>query len=369
MQSLVETPSRNGDPSMTADTLLANRLQHATPAQRALHERFVQSITMAKRGYVQAAFYLATIADRKIHKVLGYQDLQTYSQEAAGLSPRMAVELSRLGRRLRDLPQIAQAIEDGSLSWGKARMIVASASPETEDEILDIARAHSERELREKLRKPRRRPPRKPTAPGKPATADPQPQPDLAIDQVPKQERIAVTLSFTPEEYARWEAALAGATRARGQSLASLHLAALQAQAPPRTAGDGPGTLLVILECPTCGRATTPTSRGEKPITRALLMASHCDAIAERSGHQGITRREIIPPSLRREVLRRDRYRCRVESCGHARHLEVHHRVPVAAGGRTELSNLITLCRRCHRMLHEQEQETRRAVSMGDRLE
>ncbi len=34
--------------------------------------------------------------------------------------------------------------------------------------------------------------------------------------------------------------------------------------------------------------------------------------------------------------------------CGSDRRLQVHHRVPLAAGGSNELSNLELLCHRCH---------------------
>ena len=55
--------------------------------------------------------------------------------------------------------------------------------------------------------------------------------------------------------------------------------------------------------------------------------------------------------SLRYDVLRRDGFRCVL--CGSAASdgikLEVDHIVPVSKGGRTELSNLRTLCDRCNR--------------------
>ena len=49
---------------------------------------------------------------------------------------------------------------------------------------------------------------------------------------------------------------------------------------------------------------------------------------------------------LRRQALDRDGWRCR--RCGRAGRLEVHHVKELASGGRNDLSNLETLCRRCH---------------------
>lgn len=58
----------------------------------------------------------------------------------------------------------------------------------------------------------------------------------------------------------------------------------------------------------------------------------------------------------RLEVLRRDDWTCR--NCGRKggptgdADLHAHHVVPVARGGRTEDSNLVTLCERCHVRAH-----------------
>jgi HNH endonuclease len=54
-----------------------------------------------------------------------------------------------------------------------------------------------------------------------------------------------------------------------------------------------------------------------------------------------------VPDSMRAAVLVRDGARCR--RCRGATHLEMDHIVPFSKGGKTEESNLQTLCRRCNR--------------------
>lgn len=51
--------------------------------------------------------------------------------------------------------------------------------------------------------------------------------------------------------------------------------------------------------------------------------------------------------AIRRSILDRDRHRCR--RCGATTALEVHHRIPLAAGGTNAPENLIVLCHACHR--------------------
>ena len=85
-------------------------------------------------------------------------------------------------------------------------------------------------------------------------------------------------------------------------------------------------------------------------MSSAEAAVAECDARVLVPGERN---RATIPPSMRREVLMRDRYRCRVRGCGHAGFLELHHIVPRSEGGENRPENLVTLCASCHRLLHE----------------
>jgi hypothetical protein len=63
-------------------------------------------------------------------------------------------------------------------------------------------------------------------------------------------------------------------------------------------------------------------------------------------------RTRAIPPSIRRALRLRDRG-CRFPGCTHTRHVHAHHVRHWADGGETKLSNLVELCGRHHRLLHE----------------
>jgi HNH endonuclease len=70
-------------------------------------------------------------------------------------------------------------------------------------------------------------------------------------------------------------------------------------------------------------------------------------------------RTRTIPPALRRALLHRDRS-CRFPGC-HVRFGEGHHVRHWAQGGPTTLSNLVLLCRRHHRSVHEEGYRIERA--------
>ncbi len=54
----------------------------------------------------------------------------------------------------------------------------------------------------------------------------------------------------------------------------------------------------------------------------------------------------------RKEILRRDGYRCSTPGCPHFAWLHIHHLVPFAKGGLTSEENLVCLCTRCHKNVH-----------------
>lgn len=74
-----------------------------------------------------------------------------------------------------------------------------------------------------------------------------------------------------------------------------------------------------------------------------------------------------IPPAIRRALRSRDAG-CRFPGCTHQRYLDAHHIEHWADGGETKLSNLVTLCRLHHRLVHEGQIRIETASSGGWRF-
>ena len=93
------------------------------------------------------------------------------------------------------------------------------------------------------------------------------------------------------------------------------------------------------------------------PVSAETARRIACDAgrvqITHRSGQILSVGRKTrtIPPPIRRALEFRDQG-CRFPGCT-SKHCDAHHIVHWADGGETKLSNLVLLCRRHHRLLHE----------------
>ncbi|HEX9123791.1 MAG TPA: DUF222 domain-containing protein [Actinomycetota bacterium] len=110
------------------------------------------------------------------------------------------------------------------------------------------------------------------------------------------------------------------------------------------------------------GRPPTPTSELDHvgPVGSQTARTLACDAsvmrvvMAGRSEPLDVGRRTpVVSPAMRRAVIVRDR-RCRFPGCDRPHTwCDAHHVVHWASGGPTALPNLVLLCRRHHRMVHQ----------------
>lgn len=323
-----------------------------TPQQESLHNNFRESARVLKKSLVRTIYYLGAIKHQKIHRMMGFRTIAEYAEQVAGFTPRQTSNFLNLARKLPEFQEVETAVEKGRLTWAQAQEICNKADPTDQQGWVEVAGQVSLKDLRKRLG--HRRPPRTPAGQPelKPSPGSPDPDP-----------RHFLSLRLTGEQLARWHTLLEHLMKTRGQSREEVLLEALAA-APASGQPGPPPYLIVILECPTCGQAKLPTNRGELPAPRALLEAARCDATVEdRDGH----RRATIPPRLRRLALRNARYRCQGPGCQATQFLEIHHRTPAAGGGADTADNLLVLCWRCHRALHQAEERAARVKGLAPR--
>jgi hypothetical protein len=73
---------------------------------------------------------------------------------------------------------------------------------------------------------------------------------------------------------------------------------------------------------------------------------SRCHTSLSAPSSPSVSRKEKIPPDMRKKVMERDRYRC--QHCGTHRDLSIDHIHPESLGGATTPTNLQVLCMPCN---------------------
>lgn len=274
------------------------------------------------------------------------------------LTPRAAREHVRVARRLPELPLIHGAFGRGELSYAKVRALTRVATAENEEELLELARVFTAAQLERTVRAYRRV-----------TTAEARELQEDAYLSVFWEDdgSLAIHGRLAPEDGAMFLRALdtmrdalwkqAGGSAeprpARQASNAEALIAVAEAALADADAdrpGDERYQVVVhvdegVLSHDGEGGCALDDGSAIAPETARRLA---CDASVVRNGRK--TR--AIPPTLRRALRARDRG-CRFPGCENRRFLDAHHVHHWARGGPTTLGNLVLLCRRHHRLVHE----------------
>jgi hypothetical protein len=292
------------------------------------------------------------------------------------LTPSVAREHERIGKRLAELPLIRGAFSRGALSYAKVSALTRVAEPATEEGLLELAEALTASQLSRCLAAYRR---------------------FSAAEAAENHEReflscfwdedgwLSLRGRLAAEEGAVFLRALEAARevlweRRRAEQRAaeparpvaeamrpsnSEALMALAELALAQPDGDRSGgeryQVVVHVDAETLaadadGRCALEDGQPLAPETARRLA---CDAsvveLREREDGSLLSlgrKRRTVSPALRRALAARDRG-CRFPGCDRTRFVDAHHVEHWSRGGETNLENLVQLCRRHHRLVHE----------------
>ena len=328
-----------------------------------------------------------------------------------GLAPGAAREKVRVARALADLPLLSDAMRRGVVSYSKVRAVTRVATPETEQTLLDVALAGTAAHVEQVVRAWRRVDRTAEAADDRRRHAS-----RVLHTWVDDDGMVVIRGRLAPEVGAvvrrALEAALdaerrAAATRDPGEpdpvdevagvapsfgqrqadALGIVAECALAGGLDSGTAGDRyqvvvhadaatlaedadvpAGTSLPAHAAAARPAATSAVARrgqaaleegGGIHVSAATVQRLACDStvVAMRHGPDGQVldvgrKTRTISPALRRALAARDN-QCRFPGC-QARRCDAHHIRHWAHGGTTALDNLVLLCRRHHRAVHEE---------------
>jgi hypothetical protein len=271
-----------------------------------------------------------------------------------------AQRITRISEALRSLPVLDRALSEGVLSLDQVAAAAEVATPGTDAELARIAVGK---------------------APSAIALAARRLVPPVVQDDKQLYERRALSMTWTPGrrelvfsgrlpleqgavfEQAIWEIAKtqrAADKKAAGSVLEwqeytadALVVLARQSGGVAGGVKRSPTTLIVHLS-----DDAPPMLEGAGPISPETAERLACDArrlTIKPSGRDLVHSRvgRCATYAQQRALYKRADGQCQYPGCTAARELEAHHVIAFEQGGRTELDNLILLCPRHHKLLHD----------------
>jgi len=332
---------------------------------------------MPRRHHVDPADVVAD--GRRLFERDGHLSAASWLATTFEMAWGTAREHVRIARALEEMPETRQALDAGELSMSAVRVLVATrdadppAFQRCETELVEAARIHSMQDLQRVAAYWRQAVERERSLEGD--------------EKVREQRRLHASVSFLG--MVRVDGDLDPET---GETLLTALRAVLDAESHSRREGDDrtPAQRRADALGEVCRQwldlAERPSVAGERPHVTVTVDADAiqgtsagiseldhvgpvhpdvarrlaCDAsimrvvMAGRSEPLDVGRRTpVVSPAMRRAVIVRDRH-CRFPGCDRPHTwCDAHHVVHWADGGPTALPNLVLLCRRHHRMVHQ----------------
>ena len=284
-----------------------------------------------------------------------------------GLDQRAAHEKVRVARALESLPLVAAAFERGELSYSKVRAITRVAHCGIEQALVDTARSIHTAGLEQIVSGIRRA-----RVLNHPERAEHQPAARRSVTyRYDEDGTVVMTARLPAEDHAVLRQAIDALLeedrkqvpieRRRADALVEVAARALDAGPSSSSTADRYQVVVHI----DAAVLTSDDPNGQCRIDNGPALAADtarrlcCDGSVVRlyTDHDGrpvavSAKTRTVPAAMRRALRTRDRT-CRFPGCTHHAWLDAHHHQHWTHGGPTNLDNLLLLCRRHHRAVHE----------------
>ena len=283
------------------------------------------------------------------------------------LDSRAAHEKVRVARALEHLPLIAAAFERGELSYSKVRAITRVAHPAIEQGLLDTARSIHTAGLEQIVTGIRRarvlnnpeRPENRPAGRRSVTFRHDDDGTVVMIARLPAEDHAVLANAL---DQAMDDEPSTPIAQRRADALVEIAARSL-ANAPAVSTGSADRYQVVVHvdaavlthddpngECHLENGAAITAETARRLSCDSNLVRLYQDADGRPVALSAKTR--VVPTAMRRALHARDRS-CRFPGCTHRAWLDAHHVHHWSDGGPTHLDNLLLLCRRHHRAVHE----------------
>jgi hypothetical protein len=376
------------DTDVIATARQADSLTHADALEREITDLCAQ-INAASYRLLQL---ISKLDDEAPWGAWGLQSCAHWLNWRCGISLNAAREKVRVAHALKDLPAISSAFESGQLSFSKVRALTRIADPANEAELLELAHHATAAQVEKLVRSYRYvgRLAEREQAMARHAARELTYYHDddgsLVIRaRLPAEEGAIVLQALN----AAMDAQYTGGNDEATTDDAAKDVTAVTSISEDRFAQRRADALTTMAEI-SLRQGPEPKPSAERYQAKRYQVVVHVTAETLAAGDAGRceldsgprlapdTARRIacdgsllritddaagnplnigrktraVPPAMHRALRSRD-HGCRFPGCTHNRFVDAHHIQHWANGGETSLHNLVLLCRRHHRLVHE----------------
>ena len=280
------------------------------------------------------------------------------------ISMNAAREKVRVAHALKDLPGVSEAFEKGQLAYSKVRAMTRVANRANEADLITYALRVTTQRVEERCRQMRH------VQPGATESANQAYESrGVSIIRNPDRGVMTITLEVPIEDGDVIVQALDKAAesqpddvmiedtswRARQADGAVAMARSYLAGASGKAGGNGDAYQILIH----VDESALAGDSGRSDFPTEAVRRLTCDAgvvrVVDGPDDQPLSvgrKQRTVPPALRRALRARDSG-CAFPGCHHTRFLDAHHIKHWAHGGETSMDNLVMLCGRHHRLVHE----------------
>ena len=295
-----------------------------------LHEKIHQRALDISARYRQTETELIEVLEQvETHKVYlhyGHPSLFQYGIKELFLSENIIYNLIAVMRKTKEVPQLKVALQEGNITLSNAKRIVPVLTKENQDEWLKKAAELTQRQLEKEVVKIR------------PLSA------------------VIEKTSYVTESRVKLEVGLSEKTMLKLRRVQDL---LSQARSNHSSMED-----ILIEMTEFYLKHHDPLLKAKRVLVKKWLQLKQKQQQKQNQSpnHQQVSRpvtakRESIPSGILHQVNLRDQRQCthtgkHGERCSQRRWIHIHHRTPVAQGGKNTLDNLTTLCSVHHQWIH-----------------
>jgi hypothetical protein len=252
-----------------------------------MHSQLIKLVRLEKRITARILERLQLVSDQKLFLTYGYSSLFDYMVRGLGYSETTASFRLSCLRLIREIPEVAEKIEQGKLSYtavARAHKVLRGRSSVEKRKVLKQIEGMTSRDTLFELSKYEE-------------------EKVITVKKRIVNEKVRITIEFNREEYEKWE------------KLKALH---------------------------------SNKIHSDEDLLRYLLH-KELKLPSDYSKHRSKSVR-YIPMQLKNLVLKKANFKCQQIHCNQTHYLQIDHIKPISKGGKTEIMNLQVLCREHNQM-------------------